>query len=282
VVNIAYDSEGRPYCGAEIKHVRQKFARCRGGLQRRGIKAAPRRLKRLSGNEAGCRAHVNHEIAKEIFAKAERAHGAIAVEDLKHIRKRVKARRAQRSRLHGGAFAELRQSTTSPARRAGSPTVAIDPRNTTGTCPECGVIDKANRKDQAIFSCMLCGCTAAGDVVAHRKIRVAGGRLSRRSLFCAFFAGDGKAPPSGRGSMTLVSPFRPVGWATAVEAPQMRHAADPPYPRGSADRVSTAGVVTRSSFRHLGQAPNLGQAPGSGISAAFAHPACCRFVLRFE
>lgn len=174
VVNLAFDSEGRSYTGADVERVRSNFNRRRTGLQRRGSKAAKRRLKKLSGKEARFRKHVNHCISKEIVANAERDRFAIAVENLTHIRKRVKARKAQRNRLHGWAFAQLRQFVAYKARMAGVPMVAIDPRNTSRTCPECGVIDKGNRRTQATFSCLHCGHTAAADYVAARNIRTAG------------------------------------------------------------------------------------------------------------
>jgi putative transposase len=66
VVNLAYDSDGRPYSGAEVERVRQKFSLRRAGLQHCGTKAAKRRLKKLRGKEAGFRKHVNHCISKEI------------------------------------------------------------------------------------------------------------------------------------------------------------------------------------------------------------------------
>lgn len=170
VVNLAYDSKGRAYTGDGIERVRAKFARRRAGLQARGTKAAKRRLKKLSGKEARFRKHVNHCISKEIVASAERSRFAIAVEDLTHIRKRVKARKAQRNRLHSWSFAQLRQFVTYKAKLAGIPTAAIDPRNTSRTCPECGVIDKANRRTQAVFSCQHCGHTEPADFVAARNI----------------------------------------------------------------------------------------------------------------
>lgn len=174
VVNLAFDSEGRSYTGAEIERVRQKFAKRRRGLQARGTKAAKRRLKKLSGKEARFRKHTSHCISKEIVATAERHRFAIAVEDLTHIRKRVRARKSQRNRLHGWAFAQLRQYLAYKAKLAGIPMVAVDPRNTSRTCPCCGVIDKANRKSQAEFSCTSCGHEAAADYVAALNIRAAG------------------------------------------------------------------------------------------------------------
>jgi IS605 OrfB family transposase len=174
VVNLAFDSQGRSYSGAEIERVRQKLSGRRAGLQRRDTKAAKRRLKKLSGREARFRKHVNHCISKEIAANAERSRFAIAIEDLTHIRRRVKARRAQRSRLHGWSFGQLRQFLTYKAKLAGVPVIAVDPRNTSRSCPECRVIDKANRKTQETFSCTSCGHTAAADFAAARNIRAAG------------------------------------------------------------------------------------------------------------
>jgi putative transposase len=49
VVNLAFDSEGRSYTGADVEKVRSRFALKRAMLQRRGTKAAKHRLKRLSG-----------------------------------------------------------------------------------------------------------------------------------------------------------------------------------------------------------------------------------------
>lgn len=181
VVNLAFDSHGRSYTGAGVEAVRRRFASRRAGLQRCGSKAAKRRLRKLSGKEARFRKHVNHCISKEIVASAERSRLAIAVEDLTHIRKRVKARRAQRNRLHSWSFAQLRQFVTYKATAAGIPIAAIDPRNTSRTCPECGVIDKANRRSQAVFSCQHCGHTEPADFVAARNIAfvAAGANVAR-------------------------------------------------------------------------------------------------------
>jgi transposase len=59
------------------------------------------------------------------------------------------------------------------AKRAGVAVIAIDPRNTSRCCPECGFIDKANRKTQQAFSCTSCGYTTAADFEAARNLRVA-------------------------------------------------------------------------------------------------------------
>lgn len=177
IVNIAFDSDGRPYTGAEIEKVRSRYALRRAVLQRHGTKGAKRRLKKISGKESRFRKHTNHCISKEIVACAERSRSAIAIEDLTHVRKRVKARKAQRTRLHGWSFAQLRKFLTYKATLKGIPVVAVDPRNTSRTCPECGSIHKANRKSQQTFSCVDCGYTAAADFVGARNIRASGAAL---------------------------------------------------------------------------------------------------------
>ena len=98
IVNIAFDSDGKAYTGATVEAARQKFNRRRAGLQQRGSPGAKRRLKKLSGREARFRKHENHRISKEIVANAERSRRGIGLEDLTHIRKRTKVRRAQRNR----------------------------------------------------------------------------------------------------------------------------------------------------------------------------------------
>jgi len=171
VVNIAFDSDGRAYTGATVEAARQKFNRCRAGLQKCGSRGAKRRLKKLSGKEARFRKHENHRISKEIVANAERSRRGIGLEDLTHIRKRTKVRRAQRNRHSSWSFAQLRAFVTYKAIRAGIPVILVDPRDTSRGCPECGVVDKRNRTTQDRFSCISCGHTEAADRVGARNIR---------------------------------------------------------------------------------------------------------------
>jgi transposase len=67
---------------------------------------------------------------------------------------------AERNRLHGLSFGQLRPFVTYKAKLAGIPVIAVDPRNTCRCCPECGVIDKPNRKIQVAFSCVHRGAKA--------------------------------------------------------------------------------------------------------------------------
>jgi IS605 OrfB family transposase len=51
------------------------------------------------------------------------------------FRKRAKARKAQRNRLHGWSFGQLRCFVTYKAKRTAVTLVAVNPRNTSRTCP---------------------------------------------------------------------------------------------------------------------------------------------------
>ncbi len=60
VANIAFDSNGRPYTGAQIEKVRSQYALRRAILQRHSAEGAKRRLKKLSGKESRFRKQTNH------------------------------------------------------------------------------------------------------------------------------------------------------------------------------------------------------------------------------
>lgn len=171
IVHLAADSDGTTYTGSAVEAVRSRLARRKAGLQRRGTKAAKRKLKKLAGKEARFRQHTNHVIAKAIVLAAERTERGLALEELTHIRARVTARKSQRSRLHSWAFGQLRAFVAYKAKRAGVPVVYVDPRNTSRECPCCGFIDKANRRDQATFHCIGCGFQANADTNAAVNIR---------------------------------------------------------------------------------------------------------------
>ncbi|MFF2432608.1 RNA-guided endonuclease InsQ/TnpB family protein [Streptomyces mirabilis] len=64
------------------------------------------------------------------------------------------------------------------AEGAGREVIAVDPRNTSRTCPDCGHVAKENRPTQEKFHCQACGHTAHADVVGASNVLRAG--LARR------------------------------------------------------------------------------------------------------
>jgi IS605 OrfB family transposase len=168
--NLAVDSDGEVHSGASVEATRQRHQGLRQKLQSAGTKSAKRHLKKLAGKEARFRSHTNHCISKHIVAKAKGTSRGIALEDLTHIRERTTVRKAQRAMHSGWAFFQLRAFLSYKAAIAGVKLVAVDPRNTSRTCPACGYIDKANRKSQSEFVCKLCGFASNADLVGATNI----------------------------------------------------------------------------------------------------------------
>jgi putative transposase len=172
MVNLATDSDGEAHSGGQVDRKRDWYARRRAALQAVSTKSAKRRLRQLSGRQRRFQKDTNHRISKRLVAKAERTKRAIAVEELTHIRTRTRARGPkQRARHSNWAFAQLRQFISYKARLAGMPVAAVHPRNTSRTCSVCGHCEKANRRSQAAFCCVVCGHQAPADVNAAINIR---------------------------------------------------------------------------------------------------------------
>jgi putative transposase len=173
IVKIATDSEGKTFSGEAVDHNRKRRATARKQYQRKGTKNAKRRLKEMAGRQHRFQAKVNHEISKELVAKAKTLGVGIALEDLQGIRDRVEPTVSKRFRRRFGnwSFSQLRLFVEYKAQREGIPVTTLDPRNSSRTCSDCGHCEKANRPDQATFRCKQCGYSANADFNAARNIR---------------------------------------------------------------------------------------------------------------
>lgn len=170
IKNIAADSEGETYAGNHLNSLRKRHAKLRAKLQSKQTKSAKRLLKKRRRKEQRMANHVNHAISKKIVAKAKDTGLGIALEDLTGIRDRVTVRKASRRQHSSWAFADLRAKITYKAQISGVPVVSVDPRNTSRECAACGHIDKANRKSQSSFLCVVCGFVSNADLNAARII----------------------------------------------------------------------------------------------------------------
>lgn len=182
IVNIATDSDGRVYSGAQITGLRHRHRRLRQRLQKKGTRSARRLLKLRRRKEQRFATYTNHTLSKRIVAEAKGTGRGIALEDLGGIRERVSVSRPQRATLHSWAFDELRQYIAYKARLAGVPVVYVDPRNTSRTCPACGLMDKRNRPTQARFKCVECGLAGHADSFAALNIRARGRDVCNASI----------------------------------------------------------------------------------------------------
>ena len=193
VSNIAVDSDGNQYSGAHVNGLRRRYARLRARLQSKGTKSSRCLLIKRRRKEQRFAKHVNHCISKELVERAKGTGRGIAIEDLNGIRDRVTVRKAQRRQHHSWSFYDLRQKIEYKAKLAGVVTIAVDPRNTSRTCPLCDCIDKRNRPDQATFSCVSCGFSGHADTIA------AGNIASRAAVNRPYVSDAGFSPPTSVG-----------------------------------------------------------------------------------
>ena len=168
--NIAADSDGETFSGALNASLRRRHARLRRNLQKKGTKSAKRLLRHRRAKEARFAADLNHRISKTIVRKAFDTGRGIAIEELKGIRDRTTVRKSQRRAHSSWAFNQLRLDLTYKATLAGVPIVAVNPRNTSRTCPTCGCVDKRNRPDRDTFRCISCGHAGPADTTAAVNI----------------------------------------------------------------------------------------------------------------
>ena len=160
---------------AHINQVRARYSRFRQKLQNKGTESAKRLLRKRSGREHRFGRDVNHCISKALVSTAQGTSRGIALEDLKHIRERISAKRTVGKRhrrvLHSWAFLQLRAFIAYKAALAGVRVVFVDPAYTSQTCSRCGHGERANRKSQARFLCVACGFFAHADLNAAENIR---------------------------------------------------------------------------------------------------------------
>lgn len=165
--NIAATSTGKVFGGGKLRYDRDRFLALRKRLQRNGSASAKQRLKQVSGRERRHVTQVNHEVSKAIVGEAlARGSGAIALEKLTHIRKRIKAGKRVRSRLHRWPWAQLQTMIAYKAEAEGLKVVYVNPAYSSQTCNACG--QKAKRNKHTL-SC-TCGNRAHADVNAASNL----------------------------------------------------------------------------------------------------------------
>lgn len=165
--NIATTSNGQTFSGKQVMHVRRHYSKLRQRLQSKGTKSAKRRLKLLSGKESRYMKDINHCISKAIITNCKPG-DMIVLEELTHIRDRVKTARKQRSMIHSWAFFELQQFIEYKANFAGLPVIYVDPRYTSQRCSKCGEIGIRNKHK---FWCPYCNMANNADFNAAYNIR---------------------------------------------------------------------------------------------------------------
>jgi putative transposase len=140
-------------------------------LQKKGTKSAKRHLRRAKRRRARFRKDADHVLSKQIVAAAEPG-STVVLEDLKDIRKRMKAKRRTNTkrRMHLWPFASLKTKVEYEAEERGCTVVAVDPRHTSQACSRCGHSASNNRRSQSAFTCRKCSYHLNADLNAARNI----------------------------------------------------------------------------------------------------------------
>lgn len=175
-VNIAWDSKNNVYTNPKIEEKRRYYKSLRGMYQKVKTKNSRRHLVKLSGRERRFKKDVNHCVSKALVQTAKGTSSAIALEDLKGIRKRTTVRRNQRDAQQKWAYYELGTFVDYKALKDGVPVVYVNPRRTSRRCPACGKTSKKNRVSRDLFKCIRCGYDAPADYVGALNIRTKGAR----------------------------------------------------------------------------------------------------------
>jgi len=165
---LAATSTGKLFGGEHLRDQRDRHLARRRRLQSNGSQSARQKLRQVSGKERRRVRHVNHETSKAIVAEAVKAGVAkISMEDLTHIRARIKAGRRIRGRLHRWAFRQLQAFVEYKARAAGIEVRYVNPAYSSQTCSGCGAL---GRRTGHRFVCEQCGLRAHADCNASRNL----------------------------------------------------------------------------------------------------------------
>jgi putative transposase len=162
------------------KHQRRMARKVKGSSN---WKKAKSRIQRIHARIADARADFLHKASNSI----SKNHAMIAVEDLK-VRnmtksasgtvaapgRNVRAKSGLNRSILDQGWGEFRRQLEYKTAWRGGYFVAVDPKNTSRTCPCCGHISAGNRKTQALFACIRCGHEANADHVGALNVLAAG------------------------------------------------------------------------------------------------------------
>ncbi len=177
---VSSTTRGEPsfHSGKSIVPKANHYARLRKRLQKKGTRAATRRLVAISGRERRLKQDANHVVSKRIVTR--HPHSLIGLENLTDIRERLirkKGKKASSKQRKANAayskwsFAELQSMIAYKALSYGSMAVKVDAHYTSKACPICGHTCDENRPGKGLlFVCQNCQYTLHADLVGARNI----------------------------------------------------------------------------------------------------------------
>jgi len=151
----------------------------------RNWKKQQRRIAQLDTRIAHCR----HDFLHKLSTDTSKNHAVIVIEDLqvKNMSRSAKgtveepgrnvaAKAGLNKAILDQGWGMFRRMLEYKQAWRGGGVLAVNPRYTSQMCPECGHVAKANRVQQALFSCVACGYTYHADIVAAKNILARGQR----------------------------------------------------------------------------------------------------------
>jgi putative transposase len=153
------------------KAIEGRLFHLKRALAKKGTKSAKRHLKRVRHRQRHFRHDCDHVLSKQIVKSVEPG-SMIVLENLKDIRKRMKAKRGTttKRRMHSWSFAQLKGFIGYKAEERGCTVAGVDPQHTSQTCSCCGHVARTNRRSQSEFKCRQCGYHLNADLNAARNI----------------------------------------------------------------------------------------------------------------
>jgi putative transposase len=164
--------------GKQVVSGANHYARLRKRLQKKGTRAATRRLVVISGRERRLKQDANHCVSKCIVAQYPNS--LIGLEHLTDIRERTKRKKGKKaskkqrkanSTYSKWSFAELQSMIAYKAQLSGSLAIKVDANNTSKACPMCGHTCDDNRPNKGLlFVCQKCHYILHADLVGARNV----------------------------------------------------------------------------------------------------------------
>ncbi len=141
---------------------------------------------KIAGLHARARRRRKDFVEQQSCSQA-RGHRAVVFEDLhipamtasargtkEHPGKNVKQKAGLNRAILDKGWGALKTRTEQKALRHGHACLSVPAPYTSVTCPECGLVDKANRASRSMLVCLGCGYKAHADLNAAREIRERG------------------------------------------------------------------------------------------------------------
>lgn len=128
-------------------------------------------------------ANMRKDFLHKISTTISKNHAVVVVEDLKvrnmsksargdaeNPGRNVRAKAGLNKSILDQGWYMFRQMLDYKLEALGGKLIAVDPRYTSQTCPECGHRHEDNRLSQAVFSCLSCAHTDHADIVGAKNI----------------------------------------------------------------------------------------------------------------